>query len=48
MHWELVVALIIAIPVILFPVAYLWYLDIGGICSSFKAAKAKRLASKMK
>lgn len=44
MHWEILIALIIAIPVILFPAAYLWYLNIGGIFSSFKEAKARRLA----
>ncbi len=44
MHWEMVIALIIAVPVILFPAAYVWYLNIGGIFSNFKEAKAKRLA----
>ena len=31
MNWELVVALTIAIPVVLFPAAFVWYLNIGGI-----------------
>jgi len=31
MQWELIVALAIAIPVILFPAAFVWYLNIGSI-----------------
>ena len=31
MQWELIVALVIAIPVILFPAAFVWYLNIGSI-----------------
>jgi hypothetical protein len=44
MQWEFIVALVIAIPIILFPAAYVWYLNIGGIFSSVKEAKARRLA----
>jgi len=47
MHWEILIALIIATPVILFPAAYVWYLNIGGIFTSFKEAREKRLARKM-
>ena len=46
MHVEILVALIIAIPVILFPAAYLWYMDIGGIYSSYKEGRARKLARK--
>ena len=44
MQWELVVALVIAIPIILFPAAYVWYLNIGGIVAAVKEARAKRVA----
>lgn len=44
MEWELVIALIIAIPIILFPAAYVWYLNIGGIYAAMKASQAKRVA----
>ena len=47
MHWEILIALIIAIPVILFPAAYLWYMDIGGIFSTYKAARARHATRKM-
>ena len=44
MQWELVVALIVAIPIILFPAAYVWYLNIGGIVAAIKDARAARVA----
>lgn len=36
MQWEFVVALVLAIPVILFPVAYLWYLTSGGMYAAIR------------
>ena len=44
MQWELIVALVIAIPVILFPAAFVWYLNIGGIYTALKTAHEKRAA----
>ena len=44
MQWELVVALVIAIPIILFPAAFVWYLNIGGIVAAIKDARAARFA----
>ena len=44
MQWEFVVALVIAIPVILLPVAFVWYLNIGGIYAAIKEAREKRVA----
>jgi len=42
MQWEFMVALMIAIPIILFPVAFVWYLNIGGIYAAIKEARARR------
>ena len=42
MQWELIVALVVAIPVILFPAAYIWYFNIGGIVHAVREAKAAR------
>ena len=42
MQWELIVALAIAIPVILFPAAFVWYLDIGGIVHAVREARTAR------
>lgn len=44
MQWEFIVALVVAIPVILFPVAYVWYLNIGGIWGAIREARKKRAA----
>jgi hypothetical protein len=42
--WELVIAVIIAVPIILFPAVYVWYANVGGVFHAMKQAKAKRLA----
>jgi hypothetical protein len=39
MQWELVVALVIAIPLILFPVVFIWYLNIGGIAAAVRETR---------
>ncbi len=44
MEWQIIVALVIAIPIILFPVAFVWYLNIGGIYAAIKEARARRVA----
>jgi hypothetical protein len=43
MQWEFIVALVIAIPVILLPAAYIWYLDMGGIYAAIKERRARAL-----
>ena len=42
MQWEFVVALVIAIPVILFPAAFVWYLNFGGIVHAVREARKAR------
>lgn len=44
MHWEFIVALIIAIPIILFPAAFIWYLNVGGIYAAVREAQKRRAA----
>ncbi len=44
MQWEFLVALAVAIPIILFPAAFVWYLNIGGIYAAIKKAREKRAA----
>ena len=41
MEWQIVVALVIAIPVILFPVAFVWFLNISGILTVWKESRAR-------
>jgi len=47
MQWELIVALVLAIPVILFPAAFVWYLNVGGVYAAIKEARAKRAREKV-
>jgi len=44
MQWEFIVALVIAIPIILFPAAFVWYLNIGGIYHAIQEARERRAA----
>jgi hypothetical protein len=42
MEWQFIVALIVAIPIILFPAAFVWYLNIGGIFSRVRQAAEEK------
>jgi hypothetical protein len=42
MEGTLIVALVLAIPVILFPAAFVWYINIGGIVNAIREARAAR------
>ncbi|MDO8491931.1 MAG: hypothetical protein Q7T04_07960 [Dehalococcoidia bacterium] len=46
MQWELIVALVLAIPVALFPLAYVGYLTTGGIVEVAREAGRKALRGK--
>ena len=41
MTLHIIVALAIAIPVILFPAAFVWFLNISGILTVWKEARAR-------
>jgi hypothetical protein len=42
MEITMIVALAVAIPVILFPAAFVWYLNFGGIVQAVREAKAAK------
>ena len=44
MDWQIVVALAIAVPVILLPVAVVWYINGAGMYLAFRAGLEKRRA----
>jgi len=44
MEWQIIVALAVIIPVILIPVVFVWFLNIGGILTSLKRARSRRAA----
>ena len=48
MELGMVLALVVAIPVVLFPAAFVWYLNIGGIVAAVRearVAKVKKVAT---
>jgi hypothetical protein len=40
MNTAMIIALVVAIPVVLFPAAFVWYINIGGIVQALKEARA--------
>jgi len=42
MEWQVIVALVIILPVILFPAAFVWYLNVGGVYAAVKEARKRR------
>lgn len=46
MEWQVIAALAVAIPLILFPAAFVWYLNIGGVLETVRAARARKVAEK--
>ena len=42
MQWEFIVALVIAIPIILFPAVFVWYLNLGWIFFRVRETIRKR------
>ncbi|MBA7621688.1 hypothetical protein ES703_29054 [subsurface metagenome] len=42
MEWQIIVALVLAIPILLIPVAFVWYLNTGGIYVAIKEARGRQ------
>ncbi len=43
MEWQIIIAILIAIPIMLLPIALIWYLNLGGIMTAVKEARIKRV-----
>ena len=46
MQWGFVLALVIAIPLILLPAVFVWYINAGGIYTVFKDIRERRYTRK--
>jgi hypothetical protein len=46
MEWGTILAFAIGLPVILFPLAFVWYLNIGGIAAVVRERRALKLLEK--
>ena len=44
MEWEFILALVVMVPVILLPVAFVWYLNLGGILAAVRRVRAAEKA----
>ena len=44
MEGQIIAALAVAIPVVLFPAAFVWYLNIGGMIQAVREARARKAA----
>ena len=44
MAWQLIVALVLAIPIIVFPVAFVWYINISGLYQVMREARQRQKA----
>ena len=42
MEWQVILAVILVVPVILLPVALVWFVNIGGLLATSKEARARR------
>ena len=43
MEWQTIVALVVMIPVIMLPVALVWYINLGGILAAVREARARKV-----
>ena len=46
MEWQIIVALVVAVPIILLPLVLVWYLNIGGVFAAVRGARARRAAQR--
>ncbi len=46
MEGAVVLAIAIAVPIVLLPAAFIWYLNIGGLMKAYKEQKMAREAGK--
>jgi len=44
MEWQIIVALAIGIPIVLFPLAFIWFLNVSGIYTVIKETRKRRIA----
>ena len=46
MEWQVILAIVIAAPLLLLPVAFVWWLNFGGIYQTIKGTEKKKAAAK--
>ena len=46
MEWQIIVVLAVVAPLILFPAAFIWYVNIGGLYKELRMRHAARATAK--
>jgi len=46
MDWWMVLIIIVAIPVILFPAAFIWYMNVSGLYTVIRETQRRRVTRK--
>jgi len=46
MEWTIILALAVMVPVILFPVAFVWFLNIAGLVALLRKKRAEKRLTK--
>ena len=41
MAWQLIIAIVVAIPIVVFPAALIWYMNVSGILQVTKDARQR-------
>ena len=44
MDWQTILALVLVIPIILIPVAFIWFLNVSGIYTVIRETRKRRIA----
>lgn len=47
MEVQTIIALVVAIPIILFPAAFIWYMNVGGMAKTAQKVRAKKATEKV-
>ena len=47
MEWPIILAMVIAVPLILLPVVFVWYLNFGGALMAARKARRERAKAKL-
>ncbi len=42
MTWQLIVAIVVVIPLILFPAAFVWYMNVSGLLQVMREARQRQ------
>jgi len=46
MEWQFIIALVVMIPIVLVPVAFVWYLNLGGLYAAVRDVRRRRAADR--